>query len=80
MAQDRNAPSSANIYHHTIDGCLDAAIGQCGLTQAELSEKSGVAQSTIAHIESGKHERPHPGTLRKLAEALGIETAELLED
>jgi transcriptional regulator with XRE-family HTH domain len=51
-----------------------------GLTQAELSEKSGVAQSTIAHIESGKHERPHPGTLRKLAEALGIETVELLED
>jgi len=51
-----------------------------GLTQADLSEESGVAQSTIAHIESGKHARPHPGTLSKLARALGIKPSELLED
>ncbi len=51
-----------------------------GMTQAELSQASGVAQSTITHIESGKHERPHPGTLRKLARALGVEIADLLED
>jgi transcriptional regulator with XRE-family HTH domain len=51
-----------------------------GLTQAELSQKSGIAQSTIAHIESGKHSRPHPGTLKKLAEALDTSPAELLED
>jgi transcriptional regulator with XRE-family HTH domain len=51
-----------------------------GLTQAELSEASGVAQSTIAQIETGKRSRPHPGTLKKLAGALGADTAELLED
>lgn len=51
-----------------------------GLTQVELSEKSGVAQSTIATIESGKRKDARPGTLRKLAEALDVSAFELLED
>jgi DNA-binding XRE family transcriptional regulator len=53
-----------------------------GLTQAELSEASGVAQSTIAQIETGKRPRPkpHPGTLKKLAGAMGTDAAALLED
>ncbi len=51
-----------------------------GLTQEELSDASGVAQSTIAQIETGKRERPHPGTLKKLANALGVRTSDLLED
>ncbi len=51
-----------------------------GLTQAELSESSGVAQSTIAQIETGKRARPHPGTLKKLAKAMGLEARDLLED
>jgi transcriptional regulator with XRE-family HTH domain len=51
-----------------------------GLTQAELAEKSGVAQSTVAQIETEVRTTPHPGTLRKLAEALGKTPADLLED
>jgi transcriptional regulator with XRE-family HTH domain len=51
-----------------------------GLTQAELAERSGVAQSTIAQIEGGSRPTPHPRTLKKLAEALGVETRALLED
>jgi transcriptional regulator with XRE-family HTH domain len=51
-----------------------------GLTQVELAERSGVAQSTIAQIEGGARPTPHPGTLKKLAEALGIETRDLLPD
>ncbi len=51
-----------------------------GLTQAELSDVSGVAQSTIAQIETGKRTKPHPGTLKKLAEAMGTDAAALLED
>jgi transcriptional regulator with XRE-family HTH domain len=51
-----------------------------GLTQAELAERSGVAQSTIAQIEGGARLNPHPRTLKKLAEALGVETRELLDD
>jgi transcriptional regulator with XRE-family HTH domain len=51
-----------------------------GWTQQELSEVSGVAQSTIAQIEKMRREEPRPGTLKKLAEALGVSPAELLED
>ena len=51
-----------------------------GWTQQELSEASGVAQSTIAQIEKMRREEPRPRTLKKLAAALGVETAELLED
>jgi transcriptional regulator with XRE-family HTH domain len=51
-----------------------------GLTQRELSEMSGVAQSTIVHIERRQSEEPHPGTLRKLARALNVTIADLLED
>jgi transcriptional regulator with XRE-family HTH domain len=51
-----------------------------GLTQEELAEQSGVAQSTIAQIETGRRPEPRPGTLKKLAGPLGVEIAELLED
>jgi transcriptional regulator with XRE-family HTH domain len=51
-----------------------------GLTQRELSDSSGVAQSTIVHIEQGQSREPHPGTLRKLARALDVSIADLLED
>ena len=51
-----------------------------GLTQQELAERSGVAQSTIAQIEGGARPTPHPRTLKKLARALGLETRELLDD
>ena len=49
-------------------------------TQVQLAEHSNVAQSTIAQIESGARKHPHPATLGKLAEALRVEPAELLED
>jgi transcriptional regulator with XRE-family HTH domain len=51
-----------------------------GLTQAELAERSGVAQSTIAQIEGGGRPTPHPRTLAKLAEALGLRARDLLPD
>lgn len=46
-------------------------------TQGRLAEKSGVSPTTVSSIESGKISRPHFGTLRKVAEALGIEPEEL---
>ncbi len=46
------------------------------LSQRELAAKSGVSQTTIVNIETGKI-RPHPSTLRKLADALGVEPAQL---
>ena len=48
-----------------------------GLSQADLSAVTGVAEFTISEIESGKRANPRPSTLRKLAQALGVEVADL---
>jgi transcriptional regulator with XRE-family HTH domain len=49
------------------------------LTQVELSKMTGVAQDSISSLETGKREA-HPGTIRKLAEALGVEPKELIKE
>jgi len=51
-----------------------------GLTQVELAERAGVAQSTITMIETSQIAEPRPHTLRVLAEALGVSPMELLDD
>jgi transcriptional regulator with XRE-family HTH domain len=47
-------------------------------TQARLADVAGVSPTTVSGIESGRILRPHFGTLRKLARALGVEPEELL--
>ena len=51
-----------------------------GLSQADLSAMTGVAEFTISGIESGKRANPRPSTLRKLAQALEVEVADLYGD
>jgi transcriptional regulator with XRE-family HTH domain len=48
------------------------------LSQRELADKAGISPTTIIHIEQGKI-RPHPRTLRKLAEGLGMTPEELAD-
>lgn len=48
-----------------------------GMTQAELSKKSGVAQQTVSNIESGRNE-PSGTTIGMLASALGCTADELI--
>jgi transcriptional regulator with XRE-family HTH domain len=48
------------------------------LSQRELAARAQVSQKTIVDIETGKI-HPHPTTLRKLAEALGVEPQALVE-
>ena len=50
------------------------------LTQEQLAEKSGVGITTINRIEKGRVEDPHFSTLRKLAEALEVDPAELVRE
>ncbi len=47
-----------------------------GLTAAELAERSGVGYRTVRRVEHSVV-RPHTRTLRRLAEALGVEPSEL---
>ena len=48
------------------------------LTQQQLADRAGVNRVTIARIEGGKDE-PFPTTVRKVADALGVDPEELLE-
>ncbi len=50
-----------------------------GLTQGELSEVSGVHRDSIQKLETGQ--RPaRPSTIKKLSDALGVETDELVNE
>jgi predicted ATPase/transcriptional regulator with XRE-family HTH domain len=47
-----------------------------GLSQAALAERAGVDLATVKAIERDRRRRPHPHTLARLAEALGLAPAE----
>jgi transcriptional regulator with XRE-family HTH domain len=49
------------------------------LTQAELAKRSEVSTATVARIERNEIE-PRMPTLRKLADALGVEPHELVDN
>jgi len=48
------------------------------LSQRDLSRMTGVAHDSISQLETGKREA-QPKTIRKLAEALGVEPKELMK-
>jgi transcriptional regulator with XRE-family HTH domain len=50
-----------------------------GYSQRALAEAAGVSPSSVYEIEVGRR-RPNPGTLRKIAGALGVEVVDLLEE
>jgi transcriptional regulator with XRE-family HTH domain len=50
-----------------------------GLSQADLSAKTGVAEYTISEIEGGKR-TPRPSTLRKLAQGLDVDVGDFYEE
>ena len=49
------------------------------LTQRELADLAGVSRTTIVTLEQGA-DSPYPSTVRKLARALGVTPAELMND
>jgi transcriptional regulator with XRE-family HTH domain len=48
------------------------------LSQKDLEHATGIAQSTLSALESGNRDA-QPRTVRKLAEALGVEPRELMK-
>jgi DNA-binding XRE family transcriptional regulator len=52
---------------------------QKGISQRELSQRSGIAESYLSRIEN-RHLEPRPKTLRKIAQALGVRLAEFFQD
>ena len=51
---------------------------QAALSQQELAERAGTTQETISRLERGHH-ATRGRTLRRLAEALGVEPRELMK-
>ncbi|MHC1760562.1 MAG: helix-turn-helix domain-containing protein [Negativicutes bacterium] len=49
------------------------------LSQAELAERSGISQGYLSSLERGEKQPTLP-ILKRLAEALGISTAALIDD
>jgi len=50
-----------------------------GWTQADLAQKAKVSRAYITMLESGVRKTPSVPMLRRLAKALGVPVAELLE-
>lgn len=50
---------------------------EAGLTQAELSEKSGVSRGIIVRLESGELKETTTGTLIAIAGALGKKVSDI---
>ena len=55
---------------------LRAARRSMALSQRRLAEMAGVSANTVRLLESGRR-GAYPGTVQKLASALGMEPAEL---
>jgi transcriptional regulator with XRE-family HTH domain len=52
---------------------------QKGITQRQLSQRSGIAGSYLSRIEN-RHLEPRPKTLRRLAEALDVPLGEFFQE
>jgi transcriptional regulator with XRE-family HTH domain len=49
------------------------------MSQAELSRVASVSPAHLGRIERNEHE-PHLSTIRKIAEALGVDPTELVDE
>lgn len=56
---------------------LRQARQRSGLSISQLAELTGLRRDTITHLEHGKEE-PQPYVMRRLADALGATTSELI--
>jgi transcriptional regulator with XRE-family HTH domain len=62
-----------------MDGTIRRLRQLRALSQRELAQRAGLDTATINRIERGK-QRPMPRTIRKLADALGVTTEEIMTD
>jgi DNA-binding XRE family transcriptional regulator len=63
----------------TLGGRLRASRQEAGLTQAELARKARTSRIYLSFLETGRRASPSLGVLRRLARALGVTLAELVE-
>ncbi len=49
------------------------------ITKYRISKKSGVAQTTLCEIASGKNSNPTIETIEKIAKGIGVSASELMK-
>jgi tetratricopeptide (TPR) repeat protein/DNA-binding XRE family transcriptional regulator len=71
MAGDHREPRGGEgaAFGTRLSACRRSA----GLTQQELADRSGLSVRAISNLELGRARSPHPGTVRRLADALGLD-------
>ncbi|MGL5930438.1 MAG: helix-turn-helix domain-containing protein [Dermatophilaceae bacterium] len=57
-------------------GALATARSVAGLTQEQLAERAGLSARGVGHLERGSRTRPRRDTVRRLANALGLQAGE----
>ena len=61
------------------NGCSESLRERRFLTREELAEKVGSHRDHVGRLERGEVANPRMATIRNLAEALGVDPAELVE-
>ena len=74
----RNACTILDVMPHISGDRLRKVRDKRLLSQRELAERAGLSPTTILKLESGRVDEPHPRTIRKLADALEVDPAELV--
>jgi transcriptional regulator with XRE-family HTH domain len=83
-------PPLATLYRRVEKSALAEAVVYIGeglrrlrearaLRQEDLAKRAGIGKNTVYRIEKNRTE-PHMTTIRKLADALGVDPRELVED
>jgi transcriptional regulator with XRE-family HTH domain len=67
-----------NRFTEVDGGRLRRLRRERALSQRDLTRMTGIAFDTISRLETGK-QRAQPRTIRKLADALGVEPNELMK-
>ena len=69
----RTVRMTKNVIYHGVEANAVRWVRESrGATQEDLAAAAEVSQNSISRIETGKR-KPHKGTLKKLAAALGVE-------
>ena len=79
MARERKASGAETGTGLAFGDLLRRHRASAGLTQEDLAERTGLTPQAIGLLERGERRRPHAYTVRKLAEALGLEGRDLAE-
>ena len=79
-AKDRNVCTILDVMPRISGDRLRKVRDKRLLSQRELAERAGLSPTTILKLESGRVDEPHPRTIRKLADALEVDPAELVRE